>query len=202
MKRYPYLQRLAEVIPEQALVVAASGTAREWFALRPSDGNIRTRTLGLVPSIALGMALELPHRLVVALDSDGAMLMNLCGLPTIALQRPPNLLHVLFDNGVYEASGGSATASSVADLVQVAGAAGYPRSDWADSPDEMARLALEAIEVRELALVGARIESGTAGVPEIPMLEVENKFYFARHIERTENRRVFSGWSGGRPRQG
>jgi len=39
---------------------------------------------------------------VVAIDGDGAFLMNLCGLPTIAWQNPPNLIHLLFDNQCYE----------------------------------------------------------------------------------------------------
>ena len=84
--------------------------------------------------MALGIALELPHRTVVALDTDGAFLMNFCGLPTVARLRPGNFLHVVFDNGVYEASGGQATASDVADLIGVAKAAGYPRAVWVSSP--------------------------------------------------------------------
>ena len=44
----------------------------------------------MVSSIAAGLALALPDRKVIAIDGDGAFLMNLCGLPTIALQSPPN----------------------------------------------------------------------------------------------------------------
>lgn len=116
MQRYDYLEVIASDAGD-ALTVCTGWAAREWWAVRPSDGNLKTRTLGLVSSIAAGLAFALPHRKVIALDGDGAFLMNLCGLPTIALQNPPNLIHLLFDNGVYEASGGTATASHIADAV-------------------------------------------------------------------------------------
>jgi len=195
MQRFPFLQALVPVVGQDALVVATAYTGREWAHLRPGDGNMRTRTLGMISSMALGMALELPNRLVVALDGDGAFLMNLCGLPTIAKHRPPNLLHVLFDNGVYEASGNQPSASDVADLVGVARAAGYPRAKWVSTPEEMAREAADAIKSRQLALLGAKIDVGGADVPEFQLPEVEMKFRFIRNIERTERRSILSAWS-------
>src|ERR671923_1955401 len=119
MQRHDFLQAIAADAGD-ALAVCTGWGAREWFALRPSDGNLKTRTLGLVSSIAAGIALALPHRKVIAIDGDGAFFMNLCGLPTIALQNPGNLIHLLFDNEVYEASGGTATASRITDAAALA----------------------------------------------------------------------------------
>jgi phosphonopyruvate decarboxylase len=187
MQRFPYLQALDEVLPDDALVVATSYAGREWNFLRPGDGSMRTRTLGLISSLALGVALELPNRCVVALDGDGAYLMNLCGLPTIARHRPRNFIHILFDNECYEASGGQPSASTVADLVAVARAAGYPRATWVDDPAAMAAEAERALKDRELTLIGAKIEVGGAAVPDFHLLEVEQKYRFIRHIEKTEN---------------
>src|SRR5262249_9652120 len=134
MQRYDYLQTIAGDAGD-ALVVAAGWAAREWQALRPGDGNFRPRTLGLASSIALGIALGLPEGRVIALDGDGAFLRNLCGLPTIAWQGPPNLIHLLFDNQVYEASGASATATvSGADAVALAKGAGYKHAAWVKNP--------------------------------------------------------------------
>ena len=110
MQRYDYLKAIATDAAD-ALAVCTGWAAREWWAVHPSDGNLKTRTLGLVSSIAAGLAIALPRRKVIAIDGDGAFLMNLCGLPTIALQRPGNLIHLLFDNEVYEASGGTAEVS-------------------------------------------------------------------------------------------
>ena len=71
---------------------------------------------------------------MIAIDGDGAFLMNLCGLPTIALQNPGNLIHLLFDNEVYEASGGTATASRMADAVGLARGACYKHALWIKTP--------------------------------------------------------------------
>jgi thiamine pyrophosphate-dependent acetolactate synthase large subunit-like protein len=38
--------------------------------------------------------------------------MNLCGLPTAMRKKPKNLIHVVFDNGIYESSGGTKTAAA------------------------------------------------------------------------------------------
>src|ERR1044071_5037469 len=135
MQRYDYLKAIAADAGD-ALAVCTGWGAAEWWAVHPSEGNRKTRTLGLVSSIAAGLAIALPERKVIAIDGDGAFLMNLCGLPTIALQSPGNLIHLLFDNEIYEASGGTATASRQSDAVAIALGAGYKReavataSDW------------------------------------------------------------------------
>ena len=135
MQRYAYLKAIAADAGD-ALAVCTGWGAREWWAVRPSDGNLKTRTLGLVSSIAAGLAIALPRRKVIAIDGDGAFLMNLCGLPTIALQNPGNLIHLFFDNEVYEASGGTATASRMADAVGLARGAGYKHALWVKTPEE------------------------------------------------------------------
>src|SRR3970282_1438091 len=120
-----------------AIVVSAGWAAREWQALRGCDGNFRPRTLGLASSISLGIALGLPHRKVIVIDGDGAFLMNLCGLPTIAWQNPSNLIHILFDNECYEASGATETATAaVADAVTLAKGAGFKNACWVKGPEE------------------------------------------------------------------
>ena len=70
MQRFPFLQALDGVLGDDALVVGTAYTGREWAHLRPGDASIRTRTLGLISSMAFGIALQLPHRTVVALDGE------------------------------------------------------------------------------------------------------------------------------------
>src|SRR5258707_9287008 len=135
MKRFDCLRVVAVSDAEATLVSSAGAVTLEWNALRLSDGNFRVRTLGLCSSIALGMALGLPHRKVIALDGDGSLLMNLCSLPTIARMNPKTLIHLLFDNQVYEASGNKKNATGAgADLVGMARAAGINNAHRASSP--------------------------------------------------------------------
>lgn len=192
MQRYDFLKAIAGDAGN-ALAVCTGWGAREWWALRPGDENLKTRTLGLVSSIAAGLALALPQRKVIAIDGDGAFLMNLCGLPTIALQSPPNLIHLLFDNECYEASGGTPTASHVADAVALARGAGYKHAIWVKTPSEFHSEFVQACKRNELTLIAAKVEPGQPGdLPPLRLDEIENKYRFMRYLEETEKRGILS----------
>ena len=188
MQRYDFLQAIAGDARD-ALAVSTGWAAREWWAVRPSGGNLKTRTLGLVSSVAAGLALALPQRKVIAIDGDGAFLMNLCGLPTIARQSPPNLVHLLFDNEVYEASGGTATASGVADAVTLATGAGYKNACWVQTVEEFRTEFLQAWNRNQLSLIAVKVEPGQPqNLPSLRLDEIENKYRFMRYLEQTEQR--------------
>jgi sulfopyruvate decarboxylase subunit beta len=193
MKRIDCLKAIAGKVGDSLVVGTAGGATVEWYHLHPSEGNFRSRTLGLASSIGLGIALGLPNRKVIVLDGDGSLLMNLCGLPTTAWMRPKNLIHVVFDNGVYESSGSSATATSAdTDLVAVARAAGYPRAQWTLDVDSFASAMFGALSGDELTMIGAKVEHGIVpGIPPIDIDDTENKYRFMRHIERLEGRKIF-----------
>jgi sulfopyruvate decarboxylase subunit beta len=192
MKRYDCLKAVAAVAGDALVVSSAGAMTLEWNALRPHDGNFRVRTLGLCSSIALGMALGLPRRKVIALDGDGSLLMNLCSLPTIARMAPKNLTHIVFDNEVYEASGGKKTATSGGtDLVGVARAAGINNALWANSVDDFAHAVARAMKGGELCFIGAKVTTERTEVPPYPLDEVENKYRFMRYIEKSEKIEIF-----------
>ncbi|HEX9265235.1 MAG TPA: thiamine pyrophosphate-dependent enzyme [Candidatus Binatia bacterium] len=187
MKRFDCLKALAPLISDALTVSSAGAMTLEWNSLRPSDGNFRVRTLGLCSSIALGMALGLPHRKIVALDGDGSLLMNLCSLATIARMQPKNLVHIVFDNEVYEASGSKKTATAAGtDLVGVARAAGVKNASWANSLDEFGKAIRLALGSEELFFIGAKVTTERVEVPPYPIDEVENKYRFIRHVEKVE----------------
>lgn len=192
MQRYDYLKAIAADAAD-ALAVCTGWGAREWWAVRPSDGNLKTRTLGLVSSIAAGLAIALPHRKVIAIDGDGAFLMNLCGLPTIALQRPGNLIHLLFDNEVYEASGGTATASRECDAVAIAKGAGYKHALWVQSPEEFRAEFTRAWKRDALTLIAVKVQPGQpTNLPALKLDEIENKYRFMRYLEATERKPILN----------
>lgn len=192
MKRYDCLKVLASEVKDALVVSSAGAMTLEWNSLHPSGGNFRVRTLGLCSSIALGMALGLPRRKVVALDGDGSLLMNLCSLPTIARMKPGNLVHIVFDNEVYEASGSKPTATGAGtDLVGIALAAGIRNSRWAKSIDEFAAYASAALHGGELCFIGAKVSTERTAVAPYPFDEVENKYRFMRHIEQSEKIEIF-----------
>ncbi len=197
MKRFDCLKIAAEEIGDALVISTVGGAAAEWNSIRPGDGNLRCRTLGLVSSIAMGLALALPNRRIVGLDGDGALLMNACGLPTLAWQNPPNLTLLVFDNGIYEASGLRRTATSAGtDLMAMAKAAGVKNASWASSLDDFRRLLREAKDRHALSMIGVKSEAGVdyfktwQQLPSFEYNEVENLYRFMRHIEKLEGRRM------------
>ena len=192
MKRFDCLKALAAQSKDALVVSSAGATTLEWNALRPDDGNFRVRTLGLCSSIALGMALGLPHRKVIALDGDGSLLMNLCSLPTLARMNAKNLIHIVFDNQVYEASGCGETATARgSDLVGIARAAGINNATWTSSVEAFTKSVSQALSGDELFFIGVKVEIARTAVPPYPMDEIENKYRFMRHIEKTEKIEIF-----------
>lgn len=188
MQRFDCLKMLVPLAGDALVVSSAGAVTLEWNALRPSDGNFRVRTLGLCSSIALGMALGLPERKIIALDGDGSLLMNLCALPTIARMQPKNLLHVVFDNEVYEASGSKKTATGAGtDLVGVARAAGIENALWVRSVEAFAQAAEQALRGDAVSFIGAKVGTERAAVGPYPIDEVENKYRFIRYVEKSAN---------------
>lgn len=94
------------------VVVATMGAEREWLKLsqHPRDFFYVPSSMGQAPTLGLGLALARPDLRVVVLNGDGCMLMNLGCLVTIAEQAPSNYTLIVFNNGVYEVTGGQPVA--------------------------------------------------------------------------------------------
>lgn len=191
IQRFDCLKKLAAMAGDALVVSSAGAVTLEWNALRPDEGNFRVRTLGLCSSIALGMALGLPHRKIFALDGDGSLLMNLSSLPTIARMEPCNLLHIVFDNEVYEASGSKKTATSAgADLVGMARSAGIKSALWAETVADFTEAARRFLDSGGPGFIGVKVSRERATVAPYPIDEVENKYRFIRHVEKSEEIKI------------
>ena len=72
------------------------------------------------------------------ITGDGELLMGLGSLATIAVQRPPNLAIVVFDNERYGETGMQATHTAQGvDLAGVAAACGFPLTGTLREPSEV-----------------------------------------------------------------
>jgi len=97
------------------VVITTMGPAREWMALGPThplDFVFVPSAMGHATSLGLGLALSRPDRRVIVVNGDGSLLMNLGSLVTITAERPPNLIVLVCDNGVYEVTGSQPTPAS------------------------------------------------------------------------------------------
>ena len=94
--------------------------------------------MGKASSVGLGLALAHPERKVMVLDGDGSLLMNLGAMVTLADRAPQNLVHFLFDNGVYAVTGGQPVpGAGRVDWKNTASAAGYAASFSFDNLEDL-----------------------------------------------------------------
>ncbi len=146
--------------------------------------------MGLASSIGLGLALNLPTEKVVVLDGDGSVLMNLGGLATLARYHPPNLTHIIFDNGSLLSTGGftSHTTSGITDLAAIARGAGCPKVWPVSSLYQFMEAVAEAFEGDVMATIVAKVEAVGPDQYHMDLKLPENAFRFERWIR--ERRRA------------
>jgi thiamine pyrophosphate-dependent acetolactate synthase large subunit-like protein len=108
------------------------GVGNSTFDLVPFDrpsNFYMWNSMGMASSIGLGLALARADRRVVVLDGDGSILMNLSSLATECATGVTNLVHVIWDNGGWEITGGQPAGSPFGvDLEAVARACGFVRT--------------------------------------------------------------------------
>lgn len=149
MPLVPALKVVADWRTDQ-IVVTTMGSAREWPKLsqHPCDFHYIPSAMGHAPMLALGMALAQPSRDVVVFNGDGCMLMSLGCLVTIAASGATNLTLIVLENGIYEVTGGQATAAQAptVDFAAAARAAGFASVARFDSLDDWRRGAAAALQ--------------------------------------------------------
>lgn len=130
------VQRAA--LPQDIVIATTGFTGRELYACDDRHNQLYVvGSMGCASSIGLGLAWARPDRRVVVLDGDGAMLMRLGALATLAYEQPKNLVHVLLDNEAHESTGGQSTVSHSMDLAGVARSCGYADVSKVDTADAL-----------------------------------------------------------------
>jgi sulfopyruvate decarboxylase subunit beta len=191
MKRYDCMERLGALLKDELVILSLGASVDEWYNAAPHmrAASLFQQQLGCVTPQAFGLAVGLPHRRVVSLDTDGGMMFNLGILGTLANEQPPNLLVVVWDNECYQSIGGppTHTAKGRVDIARIAQGAGIE----------------QAYTVRDLDAFEAHCEAGLAAdVPYLVVAKVEasvrpgirrkhsdgreDKYIFVRHVEATE----------------
>ena len=176
MKRIEAIAAVAEYAGDALIVCNIGFPSRELFAVKDRNENFyMLGSMGLASSIGLGVALARTDRRVVAIDGDGAVLMNLGTLATLADQAPDNYLLVIIDNEAYGSTGGqsSCTARS-ADLGAIALGAGVKdvRTAW-DEPE-----LVELLRTMASGVLVARVDSQAAdgSIIELPPRDIADRF--------------------------
>lgn len=128
VSRQDVMREVVARTPSATTVVLASTgfCGRELYAVDDRANQLyMVGSMGCVVPLALGVALGRPDLRVIALDGDGAALMRLGAFATVGAYGPPNLWHLLLDNGAHDSTGGQATVSPNVSFAEVAAACGY-----------------------------------------------------------------------------
>ncbi|HEY2595059.1 MAG TPA: thiamine pyrophosphate-dependent enzyme, partial [Chloroflexota bacterium] len=129
-------------------------------------------------SIALGLALARPDLRVVILDGDGSILMNLGSLATEHTSGVSNLVHVIWDNGGWEITGGQPAGSPFGvSLETVARGCGFSRTATVDDVAAFRDTFAEAIADDQSWVIVARVEPGDSPYrPTKNCVELRDRF--------------------------
>jgi sulfopyruvate decarboxylase subunit beta len=191
MSRYACMELLGTRLKDELVVLSLGGAVDEWYNAAPHmrEASLFQQQLGCVTPEAFGLAVGLPHRRIVSLDTDGGLLFNLGILATLGNEQPGNLFIVVWDNEQYQSIGGprTHTASGRVDLAAIARGAGVPNAFTATTLEEFDRLCAEGLATAEPYIVIAK----TDGILEPGIRRKhsdgrEDKYIFVRHVERVE----------------
>jgi thiamine pyrophosphate-dependent acetolactate synthase large subunit-like protein len=188
MNRFELTKRLVGQLKRDEAVVGGIGNANFdlWSSGQRPQNFYMLGSMGLAIPIALGVAIAQPKRHVVALEGDGSLLMQLGCLATVAMRAPANLTIVLWDNGIYQITGGQPTASaSAADLVAIARGAGIAKSAWAADEEDFERLIEQSMSATAPTLIGVRIDGkpGTGTTKRDPV-QIRERFMLGMGVRQ------------------
>jgi len=194
MIRYECLELLAASVTDQLVVTSQSGQWIEWSHLSKHEGNLLIGMMGCAVGVGMGLALALPHRKVIVLDSDGSILLSLFNLTTIGNLQPKNLLVYVFDNGVYSGSRISypTATSGNTDLAAMAKGAGIKDAMTIKEIEHFKKDGLTALDRNELGFFICKVEESLLHreIPRPTTDLAENKYTFVRYLERTEKKTI------------
>jgi sulfopyruvate decarboxylase subunit beta len=194
MIRYECLELMAPLMTDHLVVTSQSGQRIEWSHLSNHEGNLLLGMMGCALGVGIGLALALPHRRVVVLESDGSVLLSLFNLATLARLNPSNLSVFVFDNGVYSGSRISepTATSGRTDLEKVAKGAGIRQAMTIRSLRAFKKDGIAALKKKGPSFMVCKVEESLVHreIPRPTIDLAENKYRFVRYLERTEGKPI------------
>jgi len=189
--RFEAMKLLGARLADELVILSLGGAVDEWYNAAPHmrDASLFQQQLGCVTPEAFGLAVGLPHRRIVSLDTDGGLLFNLGILATLGNERPENLFIVVWDNEQYQSIGGPAThtAKGRVDLAAIARGAGVDQAYTAATLEEFDAHCAAGLAATEPYIVVAKTDGILEpGIKRKHSDGREDKYIFVRHVEATE----------------
>lgn len=189
MSRFDLTKRLVAKLKHDEAVIGGIGNSNFdlWAAGQRPQNFYMLGSMGLAIPIALGVAIAQPERHAIALEGDGSLLMQLGCLATVATLKQPNLTMIVWDNGMYQITGGQPTATAeVADIVTIARGCGIARANWAADDDDFGALVDDALRGGGPTLIAARTDKQPpAGTTDRDPVQIRERFMQGLGIRKT-----------------
>lgn len=172
MKRYELLKSLIPLFCDALVVCNIGVPSQELYSLDDRENYFyMLGSMGMCSSIGLGLALS-TERTVIAVEGDGAILMNLGSLATIANNAPNNFILLIVDNGTYGSTGDQRTyTQGKTSLFKIAQGAGCENVSECNGKDVFDALK-EAVKSMKPSVIVAKVEPGNEPVAVIPLSSV------------------------------
>ncbi|HET7629393.1 MAG TPA: thiamine pyrophosphate-dependent enzyme [Bacillales bacterium] len=166
MTRLEALQTLYPFTEKLPVVSACGATSREWASLGRRPNHLyNVDTMGLSPSIALGVSLSLtdsPIAKCIALEGDGGVLMNPNVLASASFLNAKKWLLIILDNGCFDSTGGQRSMATEINVGNVARGYGLTVLD-AEETDQLDASIQEALaETEKPVVIHAKVRPGNA----------------------------------------
>ncbi|MER7986065.1 phosphonopyruvate decarboxylase [Streptomyces noursei] len=166
LRRADAVRALVNHLDATAVVATTGYTARELFAQKDAPHHFYLQgSMGHAAAFGLGVALSRPDERVLVLDGDGAALMHLGSMSTVGATAPPNLVHAVLDNGVYESTGAQPTTATATDFPGIGRATGYRTQALVHDEDQLARAAAALRDRPGPHLLVVRTLAGSGAAP-------------------------------------
>jgi len=143
LEREDVIRTVVSYMKGDEIIVCTTGkTGREFCEQNLLAGNkikkylLSVGAMGHANHVAMGLKIQSDEKVIV-LDGDGALLMQMGSLPTIAHHVKNNFIHIVINNGCHESVGGQPTEGFFADCCAVAKACGYKETVCIGNEDEL-----------------------------------------------------------------
>lgn len=188
LSRADCIKELSYRITNELIICSVAGQSTDVANIKDRDGNLYEVYMSGTTPVALGIALALPKRRVIAIDGDGSMLMGLTVLPVIAQQNPSNLIVIVFDNEAYDCLNEIPTfTAGKTDLAEMARGSGIQNVTLVKEPLEFKMAIDEAFKASAATFILVKTQLGRLPGSGLALDAAKNKLRFLSYVEKTEN---------------
>lgn len=169
LSRAEAIRWLRARLPDEQVVVTTTGlTSRELYATGDRATHLYlSGSMGCAGAVGLGIA-RAGRRPVAVFDGDGAALMRFGTLVSAAASAPPDFLHVVFNNGCYDSTGGQPIQGAV-PFAESAATFGYAATARCGSEAELRSAYGKLMAQPGPRLLEIKVTTDPVAAPRVPL---------------------------------